>query len=86
MEKQTWKDFIDSGWFWWINMILHTVGWCIVMEKDTETGEITSVPSPPPAKVKWRGFEPEDNDEGYKKVTQNMADSIGKLKKDVGIE
>ena len=34
VEKKTWKEFIDAGFLWWINMILHTFGWSICIEVD----------------------------------------------------
>lgn len=33
MDKKTWQEFKDSGLFWWINMILHTFGWFLVIKK-----------------------------------------------------
>lgn len=32
MEEKSWKEFRESGFLWWINMILHTFGWAIVVE------------------------------------------------------
>ena len=34
VDKKTWREFRDSGFLWWINMILHTFGWAIVLQTD----------------------------------------------------
>lgn len=34
VEKKTWNEFRDSGFLWWINMILHTFGWAICINID----------------------------------------------------
>lgn len=39
VEKKTWKEFRDSGFLWWINMILHTFGWAICVEVDEVINE-----------------------------------------------
>lgn len=36
LTKKTWKEFRDSGFLWWINMILHTFGWAIVVDVDDD--------------------------------------------------
>lgn len=65
VEKKDWAEFRETGLLWWINMILHTFGWAICFEID-ENGTINSVY---PSRVKFRGFEAEFNDEGYRKVS-----------------
>lgn len=52
VTKKTWKEFRESGFLWWINMILYTFGWAIVVDID-DNGEITDAY---PARVKFRGF------------------------------
>lgn len=49
VTKKTWKEFRESGFLWWINMILHTFGWAIVVDID-DNGEITATY---PARVKF---------------------------------
>ncbi|WP_110939828.1 hypothetical protein [Geosporobacter subterraneus] len=66
IDRKTWKDFRESGLLWWINMILHTFGWSIVVNVDS-TGEITEAF---PARVKFRGFSEDDNTDGYIKVSR----------------
>ena len=74
IEEKSWKEFKESGLFWWINMILHTFGWAIVVEM--EEGEIKRVY---PARVKFRGFNEENNTDGYIKVSEYLRENIEQL-------
>lgn len=65
VEEKTWNEFRQAGLLWWINMILHTFGWAIVIEIEKE--EIVRVY---PARVKYRGFGEKQNKEGYTKVSE----------------
>lgn len=49
ITKKTWKEFHESGMLWWINRLLHTFGWAIVIE----VGE-DEVGSPPQARLTYR--------------------------------
>ena len=73
--EKTWEEFRDSGFLWWINMILHTFGWAIVVDID-DNGEITDTY---PARVKFRGFGEKNNTEGYIKVSQYMKENVSDL-------
>ena len=64
-------DFRESGMLWLVNNLLHTYGMAITW--DPYTDEIK------PAIVKFRGFSPEVNDAGYKKVTQYMIENAKEL-------
>lgn len=75
IEKRTWKEFQDSGLFWWINMILHTFGWAIVLELDDDE----NVKSVFPARVKFRGFSEQSNTDGYSKISKYMKDNSDEL-------
>ncbi|WP_342504215.1 hypothetical protein [Lysinibacillus sp. FSL L8-0126] len=80
MEEKSWKEFRESGFLWWINMILHTFGWAIVVE--VEGNEIKRVY---PARVRYRGFTEKDNSNGYIKVSEYIkrnADGILKESKE----
>ena len=84
LEKKTWKEFRDSGLLWWINMILHTFGWAIVVDfedynKETDDGIIREVY---PARVKFRGFAEKNNTEGYQKVSGYLKENVEQLKKE----
>lgn len=78
VDKKSWKEFRDSGFLWWINMILHTFGWAIVVDIE-EDGTISNAY---PARVKFRGFGEKNNAEGYIKVSQYMKDNIDELLED----
>ena len=75
VTKKTWKEFRESGFLWWINMILHTFGWAIVVDID-DNGEIIDAY---PARVKFRGFGEKNNTEGYIKVSQYMKENVSDL-------
>ena len=84
IEKKTWQEFRESGLFWWINMILHTFGWAIVINfddynKEIDTGIISEVY---PARVKFRGFDENNNTEGYQKVNKFMNENAEQLEKE----
>lgn len=74
--RKTWKEFRDSGLFWWINMILHTFGWVITFTIDQETDEILDVF---PARTKFRSFDEKSNTEGFKKVSRYLVDNSPEL-------
>lgn len=75
VTQKTWKEFRECGLLWWINMILHTFGWAIVINLDKD-GEITEVY---PARVKFRGFDENSNSAGYVKVSQFLKENIDDL-------
>lgn len=68
--RKTWKEFREQGFLWWINMILHTFGWAIVLEM--EDGEVIDCY---PARVKYRGFSEKNNTEGYIKVSNFLKEN-----------
>lgn len=70
VEKKTWKEFRDTGFLWWINMILHTFGWAICV--DFDNGEVVDAY---PARVKYRGFIENNNTAGYIKVSKYMKEN-----------
>jgi hypothetical protein len=68
-DKKTWEEFRECGMLWWINMILHTFGWAIVLA--FEDGVVIDSY---PARVKYRGFSEDANTKGYIKVSKYMVD------------
>lgn len=78
VTRKTWKEFRESGLLWWVNMILHTFGWSIVINVE-DNGEITEVY---PARVKFRGFSEGDNTEGYIKVSGFLQENAAELDKE----
>lgn len=77
IDKKSWIEFKETGLLWWINTILHTFGWAIVIEMDND-----EVVSAYPARVKFRGFSEKSNIEGYKKVAKYNLDHAEELLKE----
>ena len=77
IEKKSWKEFRDSGFLWWINMVLHTFGWAIVFEMEND--EIIEIY---PARVNFRGFNEKSNTDGYIKVSKYMRKNAEELLKE----
>ena len=77
--EKSWEEFRKSGLLWWINMILHTFGWSIVVLYDDDNKFERAYP----ARVKFRGFDEQSNDEGYRKVTEHMAENAELLLKNI---
>lgn len=76
VKKKTWQDFRDTGLFMFINAILHAFGWAIVVEVDENTGAITDCY---PARVKFRGFSEQDQDEMHKKIGVYLKENAWQL-------
>lgn len=77
INEKTWKDFRNTGLLWWINMILHTFGWAIILECIDD--EIIRVY---PARVGFRGFSEESNSKGFLKVSKYMKENSTELLKE----
>ena len=77
VAEKSWDEFKNSGFLWWINMILHTFGWAIVTE--VEDDKVVKVY---PARVKFRGFGEKNNTKGYIKVSQYMKENANDLLKE----
>lgn len=75
IDRKTWKEFRDSGFLWWINMILHTFGWAITVDVDNSGELIDCYPS----RVRYRGFSENINSDGYKKISQYMSENADDL-------
>lgn len=78
VTEKSWKEFRESGVFWFMNTILHTFGWSIILD----VNEFGGVERAYPARVKFRGFSEEVNSEGYAKVTEYLKDNVGELLED----
>ncbi len=80
VQRKDWNTFRRSGLLWFINSILHTFGWAIVVEVQ-EDGSVTDAY---PARVKFRGFDEESNTDGYRKVSAYMVSEAEILLKEAG--
>lgn len=77
IEEKSWEEFRSSGLLWWVNMLLHTFGWAIVIDLDKE-----KVVHAYPARVKFRGFSEDKNSFGYMAVSDYLAENIGEIQKE----
>ncbi len=77
VNEKSWDEFRNNGLLWWINMILHTLGWAIVTEIEDNI-----VVRAYPARVKFRGFGEKNNTEGYIQVSQFMKENADDLLKE----
>ena len=71
ISKKSWKEFKESGLLWWINTILHTLGWAIVFEYDDNKNIVNVYP----ARVKFRGFDNETNTKGYISISNYINEN-----------
>lgn len=78
INRKSWEEFRHSGMLWFMNMILHTFGWAIVVDVNEE-GKVTDCY---PARVKFRGFSEKSNTKGYIAVSQYLKDNIEDLLKE----
>ena len=74
IEKKSWEEFKNCGLLWFINTILHTFGWAICIEVDSN--EVVNVY---PARVKFRGFSEESQTNGYIKLSEYMKENADVL-------
>jgi len=79
MKRKTWKEFKESKLLWWVNRSLHLFGWAIVLVEN-DGGEIIDCF---PARVDFRGFTEDTEDEGFKILTKYLADESQSLLSDV---
>jgi hypothetical protein len=71
ITRCSWEDFKSTGLLWWINQILHTFGWAIVIVLNDDEKVIDSYP----ARVKYRGFSTDIISKGYQKVSKYMEEN-----------
>ena len=77
-EKKTWKEFKDAKLLWWINRSLHLFGWAIVVQEEKD-GSLSEVY---PARVKFRGFHEQVEEEGFRGLSSYLADVSEDLKEE----
>lgn len=80
VNEKKWSEFQKTGLFWLINSVLHVFGWAIVYEYNGgDGGEISKVY---PARVKYRGFSAEVQEEAHKMIAAYMAENAEVLKEE----
>lgn len=66
VDRRSWEEFKSKKLLWWINRILHTFGWAIVVIQEAD-GTISDVY---PAKVTFRGFPEASEEAGFKGIAK----------------
>lgn len=79
IEKRDWEEFQKVGLLWFVNRLIHLFGWAIVYDID-EDGKIKEVY---PARCRFRGFNNNVEDEGFKLLTNHIKNNIDDLIEDL---
>lgn len=77
VKEKSWDEFRKSGLLWVVNTTLHVFGWSIVMEV---VDDVTVRAYP--ARVKFRGFTENVNNQGYQRVSTYMKENAEQLEKE----
>ena len=75
IKKISGKEFQASGMLWFVNSILHNFGMALTYDPNTDIIE--------PVITKFRGFNEESNDKGYRALAEYMRDNAENLMEDV---
>ena len=75
-KKQSWQKFKDCGLLWWVNSMLHLLGWALTIEYANDGETIIECY---PARVKYRGFHAKDSTNCFINVTKYLKDNINDL-------
>jgi hypothetical protein len=76
ITKKSWAEFRETGLFAFINSILHVFGWCLVVEVDNDTQQVTDCY---PARTIFRGFSEADQDEYYSKIGKYLKENAAEI-------
>lgn len=79
VTEKTWDEFRNSKMLWFVNRMLHIMGWAIVLEFDDKCKETIRAY---PARVKFRGFSEKDEDEGFIGISKYMNENSEQLLKE----
>jgi ribulose bisphosphate carboxylase small subunit len=82
INKKSWEEFQNTGLLLFINQLLHIFGWAICLEYEDDGTFISCYP----ARVNFRGFEQEQTDKAYAKVTNWMQDHALELAHEINNE
>ena len=74
MERKTWQEFRESGKLWWLNRILHTFGWSIIVNVN-DNGIATEAW---PARTDWLGFPPEADAESFEQFKKSTREDLNR--------
>lgn len=76
---KTWQEFRESGLLWWVNRSLHLFGWAIVVETDDDVVAEVAYP----ARVDYRGFPRENEEQGFRRLTWYLLGNVDNLMDDL---
>lgn len=82
VERKSWDEFRKTGLFMFVNTILHAFGWALCVNVENANTENEKVIDCFPARVKFRGFSEDDQDEMHKKIGEYLANNSQQLKED----
>ena len=75
--ESTWEEFRAAGLFWFVNRMLHLVGWTLVLELSTAPGDDPEkIVAVWPARTKYFGFSEEQDEENHKKLKKHLRGYI----------
>lgn len=77
IEVKEVSEFRESGMLWFVNRILHSVGWVIIIDYDEKDNMILR-----PARTKFRGFSEESEAKGYKNFAKYLKENSEEIYKD----
>jgi hypothetical protein len=77
VDRKSWDEFRRTGLLWFVNTLLHTFGWAIVIEYDDEVKD--AVVGVYPARVTYRGFPKEAEDAARKNLAEYMRENADEL-------
>lgn len=75
VTRKTWEEFRQYKLLWWVNRLLHTFGWAIVCQVETD-GTISDIY---PARVKFRGFDEKSESDGFIGLSQHLKETVNEL-------
>ena len=83
IKEKSWNEFQKTGLFWLINSILHVFGWALVYEFDgTLTADGRNIGRVYPARVKYRGFDTDVQEQAHKMIATYMSANAADLKEE----
>jgi hypothetical protein len=80
LERRTWQQFQEAGMVWFVNRLLHVFGWAIVFDVDKD--DHSKIHDVYPARSRFRGFEADCEEEGFKRVTAYLRENLDDLAAD----
>lgn len=78
LKEVNWEKFQRDGMIWFVNRMLHIVGYAIVME----IGDDKKIKRVYPARTRFRGFSADVEEKGFRKVSRYIKKNIMTLLKE----